>query len=93
MQTAKELVNEVTNFVNTFSTSKSDEFISEMSHEHRTLQQSFTRLCLKWIEYCASDEYRYDDRNKASHTVSKQLIEPYQEKYLGYKPSGYLPTI
>jgi hypothetical protein len=72
------LVNEITNFVNTFSL-KSDEFTAEMSREHRTLQQSFTRLCLAWIEHCASDDYRYDLRNEDSHTICKTLVESFRK--------------
>lgn len=90
---AKELVGEITNYVNSFSL-KSDEFITAMSHEHRTLQQSFTRLCLKWIEHCASDEYRFDPRNEASHETSKTLIEAYKDKtQMPFNPSEFLPII
>lgn len=96
----KKLVSEITNFVNSYSI-KSDEFIEAMSREHRTLQQSFTRLCLKWIEYCASDEYKYDARNQASHEIAGMLIElwQYEKNIAQYSPphyggpSNYLPFI
>jgi len=96
-QEAKILADQMTNFVNSFG-NKNKEFIEAMCNEHRTLQQSFTRLCLQWIEHCATDEYRTDGRNEATHKVSKQLVERYQE--LGefdfskdFKPSEWLPMV
>ena len=53
-KTGKEMAGEMTDFVNTFSTEPRTEFIQAMANEHRTLQQSFTRLCLDWIEHCAT---------------------------------------
>lgn len=41
---------------------------------HRTMQQSFTRLCIEWLKTCASDDYHYDGRNEASHEVAKKLM-------------------
>lgn len=43
--------------------------------EHRTLQQSFTRLCVEWLRTCGSDDYTYDLRNEASHTIGKAVSE------------------
>lgn len=40
------IVAEMTDYVNTFNLERNQEFCQKMSHEHRTLQQSFTRLCL-----------------------------------------------
>lgn len=71
----EELVNDITNFVNSASDFDSAVFISKMRREHRTLQQSFTRLVLLWVEYVASNEYQYDLRNKASHEACKRLLE------------------
>ena len=97
---AKELVEKITDFVNSYSL-KSEQFNEAMSREHRTLQQSFTRLCLKWIEYVASDEYRTDGRNEASHEICAQLLKGFNlagirkdgTSDFNYKPSGYLPLI
>ena len=88
---AKELVEKITDFVNSFSL-KSKEFNEAMSREHRTLQQSFTRLCLKWLEYVASDQYQYDLRNEASYDLSRELIEIYRGVH-GFNPSQMLPLI
>lgn len=86
-----ELVSQITDYVNTFSL-KPEEFTQAMSREHRTLQQSFTRLCLAWIEHCASIGYRYDDRNKASHEIACRIVEDYLACYLA-NPSEFLPHI
>ena len=98
-QKTKELVNEITNFVNSYN-DKSKVFNETMSREHRTLQQSFTRLCLNWIEFVSKEEYRTDLRNEGSKNICKELMETFREKKLleGFtgstlelmsKPSGY----
>ena len=96
----KELVIKLTDFVNNFNSDEKG-FIEEMSGEHRTLQQSFTRLIFKWIEYCASNEYHFDGRNEATHKISKELVDAfskYKEEqlplhWLNVKPSDFLPFI
>ena len=110
MKQAKELVQEFTDYVNSFN-DKGQEFIkamdcicNEMSCEHRTLQQSFTKLCLQWLEHCASNEYRFDGRNEQSHQIAKELLAGFRDKQIknGFtgetlkmmsKPSGYLGCI
>jgi succinate dehydrogenase/fumarate reductase-like Fe-S protein len=93
-KTPKEMAVEMTDFVNTFSNEPRKEFIQAMSNEHRTLQQSFTRLCLEWIEYCASQDYRTDGRNESSHSTCKAIVEAYKEKQNTLSPlSTYLPFI
>ena len=42
---------------------------------HRTLQQTLTRFCVEWLKVCASEEYRYDGRNEASHELAKELLD------------------
>jgi len=96
---AKDLVEKVTDFINTFSLGgKCDEFTEAMCREHRTLQQSFTRLCLAWLEKCASDDYRHDGRNEASHKLAKEMIEAWKatktsKNDVRLKPSGFLPMV
>ena len=74
---AKKLTNEITNFLNTYG-DKSEDFNKAMSSEHRTLQQNFTRLCLSWIEHCASDDYWTDGRNESSKKVSKDILRGFE---------------
>lgn len=106
MTQTKELVQQFTDYVNSFN-DKSQEFIQvieAMSHEHRTLQQSFTKLCLKWLEHCASDEYRTDGRNEDSQRIARELLSGFRDKQIrdGFtgetlklmsKPSGHLGCI
>jgi len=103
MKQTKELVKEVSDYVNTFN-NKGQEFCEAMSCEHRTLQQSFTKLCLQWLEHCASNEYRFDGRNEQSHQIAKELLAGFKDKQIrdGFtgetlkmmsKPSGYLGCI
>jgi hypothetical protein len=93
-KTAKEMAGEMTDFVNTFSSEPRKEFVQAMASEHRTLQQSFTRLCLEWIEHCASTDYRTDGRNESSHHICKAMIQAYKEKQQTLSPlSDYLPYI
>ncbi len=97
---AKEVVNHLSNFVNSYNHDE-DGFIEAMSREHRTLQQSMTRLMFKWIEHCATDEYHYDGRNEATHKTSKELIgafsklkeEQLPNHWKDVKPSIFLPLI
>jgi hypothetical protein len=100
---ALNLANDIGNFVNSFE-DRSDNFNKAMSYEHRTLQQSFTKLCLKWLEYCASDEYRFDPRNEGSQKIARELLEGFKQKQIqeGFtgetlkmmsKPSGHLGCI
>jgi len=90
--TAQEAVQSVTDYLNSFS-SKEAEFIKEMNREHRTLQQSFTKLCLAWLENCASEDYHHDLRNEASHKISKEIVENFKFAKDNFKPSEFLPCI
>ena len=103
MKQTKELVQEVSDYVNTFN-NNGQEFCEAMSCEHRTLQQSFTKLCLQWLEHCASVEYRTDGRNEQSQKIARELLEGFKQKQAkdGFtnetlkmmcKPSGHLGCI
>lgn len=83
---AKQAVQTLTNHINRFSFSSNKEFVEAMTYEHRTLQQSFTRLCVAWLKTCASDDYQTDGRNKASHEVAKKLLD-------GHEDEIYLPMV
>jgi len=102
--TTDELVQALTNYVNNYASNKSEVFNASMSNEHLTLQQSFTKLCLGWIEHVASRDYRHDLRNEASHVISKTLMDLFKEHqakegFTGItldmmsKPSKHLPLI
>ena len=84
----KEVVNDITDYVNTFS--RRDDFNEIMSMEHRTLQQSFTRLCLRWIEHVSKEEYRTDGRNEQSKNICQKIVNDFKEKNGGYVPSEFI---
>lgn len=87
----QEMVNGITNFVN--SSSINNEFNERMAMEHRTLQQSFTRLCLRWLEHISKEEYRTDLRNEQSKKIAKEIIEKFKENNNGFVPSEFLSYI
>ena len=70
----------VSDFLNNFCHDKKA-FLEAMQGDHRTLQQSFTGLCLAWLQTVASPEYRTDGRNEYSQTVARKLlanVEPHE---------------
>lgn len=70
---AKKAFEEIVKYVNRFG-NKYENFVDLMKSEHRTLQQSFTRLCVKWLLDLAERQY-FDDRNKASVELGKKFKE------------------
>ena len=71
----KELAQTISDSVNSMSFSK-DVFVHEMSVEHRTLQQNFTRLCIAWLlQLRELNEPDYDLRNEASVKLAKKLLK------------------
>ena len=71
--TPKEMQDEMSKFLNTLSSDeRTKEFVKEMKKDHRTLQQSFTRLCMAWIADLAEREH-CDARNEASVKLAKEI--------------------
>lgn len=83
-QTMDELATTITDSLNIFANT-SKEFNESMASQHRTHQQSFTRMCVRWLRYVASNEYRFDGRNEASHELATRMI--------GKEDDFYLPII
>lgn len=50
------------------------EFCAEMMRQHRTLQQSFTKLALLWL-YSIGGQELFDLRNEASVEAGKKVME------------------
>jgi len=74
MKRGEKLAREMSNFANTWSAEDIQDFINTMGNDHRTLQQSFTRLCAKWFLYLAEKEDgQYDLRNEASVNLAKKI--------------------
>lgn len=82
-------------FVNSGGNKEMEVFVQALAREHRTLQQSSTKLMLKWIEHAASDQYRMDGRNQQTHLVCKRMVDNFKAdgETLGYDPSSWLPLI
>lgn len=51
-----------------------DIFFQLLLMQHRTLQQSFTRLCLFWIRWVARDDYQTDLSNCRAHDLCAEII-------------------
>ena len=75
-----KLAGDISLAINSFTFNDKD-FCRSMTKSHRTLQQSFTRLCLEWIKTCADDQYRCDGRNEMSHGVCKDIIATFENTW------------
>lgn len=83
----KDVAELMTKFVNSFSIDEKN-FIEKMGGEHRTLQQSFTKLCWLWFVKMAElgSAGRFDDRNKASVELAQKVVQ-------AFKDEAYFPMI
>lgn len=70
----RELIGEL---ANTYS-DRRPMMLDVLQQTHRTVQQSFTALCLAWINELPDSGI--DDRNRASAEVCRKLIEAYCER-------------
>ena len=73
----KKLAEDIARAINNFGFGY-EEFCKAMTSEHRTLQQSFTRLCIYWLKTCAELEY-YDGRNEASVMLGKIVMDALEQ--------------
>lgn len=62
-------------------------FAQAISMQHRTLQQEIMRTFVALLHVMASEDYRYDDRNRGSHEAARKMIES------GILDEIYLPFI
>lgn len=86
----EEIAMKIADYINGCKTSKY--FVDGMKNQHRTLQQSFTRVCVDWIEHLAllngKESDFYDLRNEASVKFAKRLTET-----VTWQDGKYLPHI
>ena len=79
----KFVADTISDFTNSFSFPDeliTDELVAEkMSNEHCTLQQSFMRLCLKFIKKMSEKKY-WDGRNEASVKTAKKIMEAFGDE-------------
>lgn len=64
----------VRKILNSLSDEYTEEFVHQMTTEHRTLQQNFTKLVVRWLQVLVDTE-RFDLRNEASIKLAKKLLE------------------
>lgn len=72
--TGKELASKIAFDVNDLNLK---EFCEAMTCQHRTYQQSFTRLCVAWIQKLAEQGKQgyFDMRNQASVELAQEIVE------------------
>lgn len=69
------VVKTITDFINNY-VFPIERFVETMGREHRTLQQSFTGLCLAWFTHLAGLKTgEYDLRNEASVELAKEILK------------------
>ncbi len=81
-----QAVQTISTFVNSLS-NEGEEFSEQMGCEHRTLQQSFTRLCVAWLMHLSKvPEGHYDLRNQGSVLLGRKFAEKLEDNI-------YLPHV
>jgi hypothetical protein len=78
-----EVAKQVSAMINGYGSNEQKQFIEEMSRDHRTLQQGFTRLCVAWFENLAERE-SHDLRNQGSVELAKELKPILDKAYLPF---------
>ena len=83
----KKLAQELSNVVNEFERTGVKILIEEMSQDHRTLQQGYTRFALEWLYHLSQlPEGHYDLRNQASVEIAKKIDKAVDLKYARQLP-------
>lgn len=79
------LAQEVSDMLNGFASTEMINFVKQMGREHRTLQQLFTKLCVRWFEHLhdCGERGQYDGRNEASVQLARAIFEKcYEDVHL-----------
>jgi hypothetical protein len=76
-------VRAVSDAANSITSHGCKEFAQLLSREHRTIQQSYTRMCVAWLEELAGQK-NFDMRNEASVNLGKEFVEKVKERGLPY---------
>lgn len=93
-KTAKELVEDLTDFVNVFGCDR-EGFKNAFRRQHRTLQQSTIRLFLELMEDVAREDFPTDGRNEQAKEVCQDIITGFlqvQEQKTGRSHSSFKPS-
>ena len=77
--TEAEAADEVSNFINIIGF-ENKKFVAKLATEHRTLQQTFTGICLNWLAHLSQlSEYEYDALNEYSVRVAKKIAKALED--------------
>lgn len=78
----KEAADKVSRILNSSGFEMETEFVQTMANDHRSLQQAFTRLCVRWFRHLAEcgETARFDLRNEASVKLAQEL-KPILDKH------------
>jgi len=88
-QEIKVLAGSLSSLVNGYDSSRVKVLLEEMSQDHRTLQQGYTRFALEWLYHLSQvPEGNYDLRNQASVEIARKI-----DKAVDLKYARLLPTI
>ena len=74
-KTAKDMAEAITSYLNNFSREPTDQLVEELLRQHRTLQQSFSRFCLRWFQRLAEAPHGCDLRNEASVELAREIMK------------------
>ena len=80
-----DAMNSIEKVIGPFNRDEQQSFIMAMLDNHRTHQQSFTRLCIAWL-VALSEKYvsnQYDQRNEASCKLAHEIVKEFELEYLG----------
>ena len=92
MSKVKEKVSTIEDLCNTGSTGELHEVGRGLAEIHPTLQQNFMRVVIGFIQAEAEKQY-YDDRNKATVELCRDLMRVIENSQYYYKGRVYLPFI
>jgi hypothetical protein len=79
-----EYITDVLNFMSNDTERGHLVFCGAMEHQHRTMQQAFTRLCVAWFVYATDPAYRTDARYEDTHELAVSLLALLKEAYLPF---------
>jgi hypothetical protein len=80
-QNVEKIANVFSEMLNCCSGGLIEDFVKQF---YKTkIEERLHTLFVNWLYICSKDEYKYDERNKASHIVAKEIVNEHQlEKYL-----------
>ena len=82
---AEEVASQVSSLLNSLGREGVKVFLEKMNRDHRTLQQSFTRLCVGWLELQATKkDGEFDLRNQASVELAKKFVAGVEDRHLPF---------